>query len=68
MDDVDDEPEWVGMWSPPAMSPEELEELDQGRYLCVDCGTFYAPDGEDGHFGCPTPREPGDYPPGLLPR
>ena len=68
MESEDDGPEWIGMWSPPDLPPEELDELDQGRYFCVDCGNYYAPDGEEGHYGCPTPRAPGDYPPGLLPR
>ena len=63
----DNEPRTVGMFDLTyGMSPDELDEADQGRYLCVDCGTFYAPDGEDGHTGCPTPRDASDYPPGLL--
>lgn len=50
------------------MSPEELEEMDAGRYLCIDCGEFFAPDGTDEHPGCPTPRDPDTYPPGLMSR
>ena len=65
--DDDGEPEWTGFYDLSFMSPEELDQLDQGRYLCIDCGRFYSPDGEEGHYGCPTPRSPGDYPPGLLP-
>lgn len=48
------------------MSPEEFEEADQGRFLCPACGEFYAPDGTDEHYECASPRDPSEYPPGLL--
>lgn len=48
------------------ISPDELDEMDQGRFLCIDCGEFYAPDGTDRHPDCPTPRNKEDYPPGLM--
>lgn len=61
-------PDGVGGYVAPQsfMSPEELEEMDQGRFMCLDCGEFYAPDGNPEHTGCPSPRRPDDYPPGLL--
>lgn len=51
-------PPRFGMEILDAMTPEELSEYDQGRFLCPDCGRYYTPDGEAGHFGCPTPRTP----------
>lgn len=63
----DDAPEVDGMLDLTyGMSPEEFEEADQGRSLCIDCGEFFAPDGTDEHPGCPLPRDPYTYPPGLL--
>lgn len=59
----DHEPQQVGMFDLTyGMSPEEWLEADQGRYLCVSCGEFVVPDGHE----CPSPRSPGEYPPGLL--
>ena len=63
----DNQPRQVGTFDLAyGMSPEEFEEMDAGRFMCADCGEFYAPDGGDNHTDCPSPRDPRDYPPGLL--